>query len=45
MLIINSNDEALSYLKRQPGADTLLYVPMETDLLDHSGNNVSITNY
>lgn len=44
MLIINSNDEALSYLDWRPGANTMLYVPMETDLLDHSGNNVSITN-
>ena len=44
-LIIEFNEEAQSYLGWQPGANTLLYVPMETDLLDHSWNNVSITNY
>ena len=28
----------------QPWANTLLYVPMKSDLDDHSGNNVSMTN-
>ena len=28
-----------------PWVNTLLYVPMETDLLDHSWNNIDITNY
>lgn len=28
----------------QPWADTILYMPFKTDLLDHSGNNISFTN-
>lgn len=28
----------------QPGENTLLYVPMDEDLNDHSGNEISITN-
>lgn len=27
-----------------PWANTILYMPFETDLLDHSGNNISFTN-
>lgn len=37
MLIINCNNEALSYLKRQPGADTIFYFEFENNLNDTSG--------
>jgi hypothetical protein len=28
----------------QPWANTMLYLPMDTDLLDHSGNSLTVTN-
>ena len=31
-------------MRWQPGENTLLYVPMDDDLNDHSGNEISITN-
>lgn len=39
MLIINCNSEALSYLKRQPGANTIAYYKLENDTKDYSGHN------
>jgi hypothetical protein len=29
---------------REPGEDTVLYMPFKTDLLDHSQNNIQFTN-
>lgn len=34
MLIINSNDEALAYLDRQPGTNTIAYFPLEDNVTD-----------
>lgn len=39
MLIINSNDEALSYLKRQPGVNTVAYFPLTEDFIDQVTGN------
>lgn len=39
MLIINSNNEALGYMERKPGANTLVYWKLEGDTKDYSGNN------
>ena len=46
MKIVNSNDEAKSYtIKRyESNSNTKVYVPMDTDLLDHWPNSRSITN-
>ena len=34
MLIINCNDEAFSYLERQPGTNTIAYFPLEDNVTD-----------
>ena len=44
MAIINCNDEALGYLKRKPTTDTLVYLPLESDLLDHSLSTKTVVN-
>lgn len=43
-LIIEYNDEAQSYLKWKPTTDTLVYLPLETDLLDHSLSTKTVVN-
>lgn len=39
MLIINCNEEALSYLKRQPGVNTVAYFPLTEDFIDQVTGN------
>ena len=45
MLIIDNNSEASSYMKWKPWANTLLYMPLNWDLLDYSWNNNNGTAY
>ena len=44
MLIIESNEEAQWYFWRKPWANTIAYIPLKSDLLDHSWNDISLTN-
>ena len=34
MLIINCNNEALAYIDRQPGTNTIAYFPLEDNVTD-----------
>ena len=43
MLIINCNNEALSMLKRHPGANTYAYYPLIANANDTSGNSRNLT--
>lgn len=45
MMRPNGTEQKIRPAWWKPWVNTLLYVPMDTDLLDHSWNNVSITNY